>query len=242
MSFIRRAASELSPVVSANVAPEGSNSGRRRTFGHVAFATSFNELIAWIDEHSHESLSVATLSAKIAMSPRNFSRRFLREIGLTPARYVENLRLLAAASRLATSADSLEEIAEATGFSSAEALRRVFKRRLKIAPSRYRQEFQNRRRTARADERLVTRTYLRDAQSEDEADVCKCQKWFAPRVCPPTTFAILPPGPHPAHSMSMTEFSIGRFVRSVRSESIARRPAATLGKAPLSEPNRDLFQ
>ena len=50
------------------------------------------------------------------MSPRNFARVFAREVGVTPAAYVESLRLERARTLLETGDDlQLEEIARAAG-------------------------------------------------------------------------------------------------------------------------------
>src|SRR5262249_53577652 len=47
----------------------------------------------WIVGHLDDDLSVEKLAARAGMSPRNFARVFLAEIGLTPARYVEQARI-----------------------------------------------------------------------------------------------------------------------------------------------------
>jgi transcriptional regulator GlxA family with amidase domain len=75
------------------------------------------------------------------MSARNFARVFALELGNTPARYVEQVRIEAARTQLASTEDSVEKIASRCGFSSAELLRRCFVRHFKIAPSQYRNRF-----------------------------------------------------------------------------------------------------
>jgi transcriptional regulator GlxA family with amidase domain len=102
---------------------------------------SLQELQVWIAENLSRELSVETLAARTAMSARNFSRVFARELGVTPARYVEQVRLEAARARLESTEDSLEQVATRCGFSSAELLRRVFLRHLKVPPSEYRKHF-----------------------------------------------------------------------------------------------------
>ena len=75
------------------------------------------------------------------MSPRHFARVFLQEIGATPARHVEDLRLEAARRQLERTTETLETIANRVGFQSAEVLRRVFDRRLGVTPGQYRASF-----------------------------------------------------------------------------------------------------
>ncbi|MDD5169940.1 MAG: GlxA family transcriptional regulator [Syntrophales bacterium] len=99
------------------------------------------ELQIWMAENLSGRLTVETLAARAAMSPRNFARVFVRELGITPARYVERLRLEAARQDLERTDKSLEEIASVCGFGSAELMRRAFHRGLGISPGRYRDHF-----------------------------------------------------------------------------------------------------
>ncbi len=84
---------------------------------------------------------LTVLAAAAAMSVRHFSRVFTGEVGETPGRYVERVRLEAARRELETTADTLEVIAIRCGFGSSETLRRVFQRRLGVAPDAYRRRF-----------------------------------------------------------------------------------------------------
>jgi transcriptional regulator GlxA family with amidase domain len=99
------------------------------------------ELQAWIAGHLDEDLSVAALAARASMSERSFARAFRREIGQTPAAYVEALRVERARALLEDGAPSLESVARDTGFSSAEVLRRAFRRQVGVSPAAYRERF-----------------------------------------------------------------------------------------------------
>ena len=81
------------------------------------------------------------MAAAAAMSVRHFSRVFTDEVGETPGRYVERVRLEAARRELETTADTLDVIAARCGFGTAETLRRSFQRRLGVAPDSYRRRF-----------------------------------------------------------------------------------------------------
>jgi transcriptional regulator GlxA family with amidase domain len=92
----------------------------------------------WIHDNLREDLSVAQLARRAGMSQRNFARAFVQETEMTPAEFVE-LRRIATASRLLdTSGLALQQIAFECGFSSTQALRRAFLRRLGVTPSEYR--------------------------------------------------------------------------------------------------------
>ena len=56
----------------------------------------FFELSQWMAEHLASDLSVEILAERVAMSPRNFARRFVGMMKLAPAKYVERLRVDAA--------------------------------------------------------------------------------------------------------------------------------------------------
>jgi transcriptional regulator GlxA family with amidase domain len=98
-------------------------------------------LQAWILDHLKEDLRVERLARRSAMSPRNFARVFTEEVGTTPARYVEELRLEAAKRRLENRSDSIERIAMDCGFGSGVNLRRVFQRQVGIGPREYVERF-----------------------------------------------------------------------------------------------------
>lgn len=89
-------------------------------------------------------LSGAALAARCSMSERSFSRAFRKQIGTTPAQFVENIRLDRAKLLLESSDWPLARIAERSGFGSLDTLHRVFQKRLSITPSFYRERFAKR--------------------------------------------------------------------------------------------------
>jgi transcriptional regulator GlxA family with amidase domain len=99
------------------------------------------DLLAWMADHIKDDLSVASLAQRVAMSPRNFTRIFTREVGETPGRHVESVRLEAARRLLETTSLNLEAVASNSGFRSGEILRRTFVRRLSVSPRQYRATF-----------------------------------------------------------------------------------------------------
>jgi len=79
-------------------------------------------------------LSVRALAERAALSPRHFSRRFQAELGTTPARYVEGVRVEAARRLLEQSGVTLDVVARTAGFRSVETMRRAFLRTLGVPP------------------------------------------------------------------------------------------------------------
>jgi transcriptional regulator GlxA family with amidase domain len=101
------------------------------------------ELQAWIVEHVDEDLAVPALADRVAMSPRNFARVFVQQVGVTPARFIEKVRVEAARRRLEESAAGVDAVASQCGFGGAESMRRAFLRTLRVSPSAYRHRFRS---------------------------------------------------------------------------------------------------
>ena len=108
----------------------------------VADRDTLRGVQGYLADHLGDDLNVARLARLATMSERNFARAFRTEIGVTPARYVVQLRLEAARQLLEDSGRSVEHIARECGFGTPETLRRVFLRELKTVPREYRRRFQ----------------------------------------------------------------------------------------------------
>jgi transcriptional regulator GlxA family with amidase domain len=107
----------------------------------LADRAPLRKLQSWIADNLDEDLRVEALADRAAMSPRNFARSFRREIGLTPAAYVEALRVERARQCLEQDSDPIERVADRCGFGTPETMRRAFARRVGIAPADYRARF-----------------------------------------------------------------------------------------------------
>lgn len=101
------------------------------------------DLQAWISEHPEEDLSLGALAGRVHLSERQLGRVFRREVGTTPAGYVEAVRVERARTLLETDGESLERVAARCGFASAEVMRRAFQRRLATSPREYRDRFRS---------------------------------------------------------------------------------------------------
>ena len=86
--------------------------------------------------------TVEAMAERVHMSPRHFARAFAAETGVTPARYVERVRLEAARRLLEDTAQPVAAVAARAGFPSAETMRRSFIRGLGVSPLEYRRRFQ----------------------------------------------------------------------------------------------------
>ncbi|CAD6511075.1 HTH-type transcriptional activator RhaS [Paraburkholderia kirstenboschensis] len=101
----------------------------------------FEALHSWMVGHLREDLTVERLAEHARMTPRTFARRYVDEVGRTPAKTVSALRLEAASRALAESRRPLKRIALDCGFGSEQNLRRAFVRRFGVLPLEYRERF-----------------------------------------------------------------------------------------------------
>jgi transcriptional regulator GlxA family with amidase domain len=120
--------------------------GYQSQFGELLAGPEFdssilNRLHAWMREHLNQDLGVEQLAACCNMSPRNFARVFLKDTGLTPAKYVEKLRVETARKLLEESDMNIEQIAQKCGLGGLVSMRRSFLRNLMVTPSDYRRTF-----------------------------------------------------------------------------------------------------
>lgn len=107
--------------------------------------SAINDLISWAADNPDSDLSVDAMAERVNMSTRNFSRVFRSEIGQTPAAFVEKLRVDAVRRCLEETEISIDVISRNCGFNSADAMRRSFRRVVKVAPGDYRRRFSGRR-------------------------------------------------------------------------------------------------
>jgi AraC family transcriptional activator FtrA len=105
----------------------------------------FASLFTWARRHLDHDLTIARLASRARMSRRTFIRRFEDATGMSPGEWVVQARLSRARELLEASQISIESVATATGFGSADALRHHFRMQLGTSPTRYRATFQSSR-------------------------------------------------------------------------------------------------
>lgn len=98
-------------------------------------------LLEWIPGQIAGELGVERLATQACLPPRTLARVFQRELGTTPARYVERVRLEAASALLSQRQASVATVARLCGFGHPETLRRSFQRHLTISPQAFADRF-----------------------------------------------------------------------------------------------------
>jgi transcriptional regulator GlxA family with amidase domain len=98
-------------------------------------------LLDWLRANLHTDHSLDELAARMAMSRRNFTRRFRQTTGTTVGAWLAGQRV-ALAQRLLEDTDlPIDQIAETCGLRTGATLRQQFAQALKTSPSAYRRAF-----------------------------------------------------------------------------------------------------
>ncbi|NHC43780.1 helix-turn-helix domain-containing protein [Motilibacter aurantiacus] len=95
----------------------------------------------WALQNLASPISLADLAARALMSPRSYSRHFLRRTGNSPVKWLTAQRVQASLPLLEAGCLSVEEVAAATGFESVVTFRQQFRRALSTSPTAYRRAF-----------------------------------------------------------------------------------------------------
>ncbi|MBM7062008.1 GlxA family transcriptional regulator [Pseudomonas sp. UL073] len=123
----------------------------RRPGGQTQFSTllapetarlpRLGALLDWLPGNLGGDLSLPALAERACLAPRTLSRLFVQELGMSPGRYVERLRVEAARALLQDAQMSIATIARLTGFGHPENLRRTFHKHLAVSPQEYAERF-----------------------------------------------------------------------------------------------------
>jgi transcriptional regulator GlxA family with amidase domain len=112
----------------------------RRGISAPVGRSALQEVQRWVAARPAEDHGVDRLAERAGMSPRHFARLFRTETGLTPAAYVETVRIEAARRLLEDGEAALKQVAGACGFRDVDTLRRAFVRRVGTTPAEYRRQ------------------------------------------------------------------------------------------------------
>lgn len=98
------------------------------------------DVLATVQADPAADHTVSTMAASANISPRHLGRLFQSELGTTPARWIERIRL-DRARQLILEGVPVTKAAQLSGFGSDETLRRAFSRHLHTTPTEYRARF-----------------------------------------------------------------------------------------------------
>ena len=109
-------------------------------------ATSDRRILQAIDvmeQRLPERLTVAALSALVNLSPSRFAHLFRRATGVSPVRYLHDLRMRHAQQLLLETSLPVREVMRQVGWSDPSHFSKAFRRRFGVGPRRYRDECDN---------------------------------------------------------------------------------------------------
>ena len=121
--------------------PGGQMQFSRKGEAVLAGRSALQEVQRWVAANPAADHSVASLAKRLQLSPRHFARLFRGEVGITPAAWVEAVRMTAARRLLEDGRDTPKQVAVLCGFADADTLRRAFARHVGVTPAEYRKRY-----------------------------------------------------------------------------------------------------
>lgn len=95
----------------------------------------------FIEQHVTERLTVEQLASRCAMDRINFSRRFKKATQLSPADYIQRVKIEAAKRRFESTGKQINQVMYEVGYGDIKAFRNVFKKVVGMTPADYRSKF-----------------------------------------------------------------------------------------------------
>ena len=95
----------------------------------------------YLQEHLAEEISLSVLAEQFHLNPQYISQLFKSEIGVNFLVYLTNIRMEKAKKLLLSTALSIAEVAEQSGYGDYRVFTKVFKKSEGVTPSQYRREF-----------------------------------------------------------------------------------------------------
>ena len=95
----------------------------------------------YLQEHLAEEISLSVLAEQFHLNPQYISQLFKSEIGVNFLVYLTNIRMEKAKKLLLSTALSIAEVAEQSGYGDYRVFTKVFKKSEGITPSQYRRDF-----------------------------------------------------------------------------------------------------
>ncbi|QDK78739.1 helix-turn-helix domain-containing protein [Spirosoma sp. KCTC 42546] len=96
---------------------------------------------SYIEENLSERISFEELASQLAISRRNFDRRFIKATGNTPVEYLQRVKVEVAKNNLEKGRKTIFEVMNDVGYSDDKAFREVFKRITGVSPLDYRAKY-----------------------------------------------------------------------------------------------------
>lgn len=100
-----------------------------------------SETLDWALLNLDKAIKVQDLATRANMSRRTFDRKFRQTLNISPKEWLITQQLNLARELLERSEQSIEHVAEHSGFDNATTLRHHFRKNLSVSPRQYRNQF-----------------------------------------------------------------------------------------------------
>jgi len=95
----------------------------------------------YIENNIAAKISFEQLASQLAISRRNFDRRFVKATGNTPVEYLQRVKVEAAKKQLERGGKAIFEIMSEVGYADDKAFREVFRKVTGLSPLHYRNKY-----------------------------------------------------------------------------------------------------
>ncbi|MET9146753.1 helix-turn-helix domain-containing protein, partial [Streptomyces sp. NPDC004042] len=109
--------------------------------GRPAPASATTTARAWALGRLHEPIQLRDMAEQEAMSVRTFTRRFREETGVSPGQWLTRQRIERARHLLESTDLSVDQVAQESGFGTAQSMRQHLQAALGVTPTAYRRTF-----------------------------------------------------------------------------------------------------
>ncbi len=97
----------------------------------------FSDIIAYMRQHLSKDISLDELADIFHFEPTYFSKKFKKQMGISPMKYFAQMRAKHAANLLRTTKMTANEVAAATGFDDIYYFKTFFARHMGVRPEQY---------------------------------------------------------------------------------------------------------
>ena len=125
---------------------------------HTGDSQCVSQALAWMQRNYATQENLSDLCCVLGVSLSHLSRQFRKEQGMTPEQYLINLRMQQAVSLLVNTSLKMSEIAGKCGFSCGNYFTKVFQKKFRMTPSKYREIYGGRRQKKAVEATLVDQT------------------------------------------------------------------------------------
>jgi transcriptional regulator GlxA family with amidase domain len=123
------------------IRPGGQSQFSAELAAQSAGNTKLQKLAQKVTAHPRTDWRTDVLAAEVGVSQRSLSRMFRAGLDVSPADFVERVRIDLARRRLLETDENLETIAVACGFGSLRRMDRAFARLIAASPTEFRSRF-----------------------------------------------------------------------------------------------------